>query len=112
MTFFITKCASTLTNIIACIILHVDVINMSLSTVHCVELQQTLFFNFSYKNGSLTREKVRDETSLSAISEKWPQVKMKQRGSEVWQEGKQSWDVFNQLLDITPRGNFGNLGKC
>ena len=22
-----------------------------------------------------------------------------------------SWDLFNQLLDSTPRGNFGNVGK-
>ena len=22
-----------------------------------------------------------------------------------------SWDLFNQLLDSTPRGNFGNIGK-
>ena len=61
---------------------------------------------FSYKNGSLTREKIRDEISLSAISEKWPQVEIKEK-----QEDKATWDVFNQLLDITPRGNFGNIGK-
>ncbi|XP_017774210.1 PREDICTED: xylulose kinase [Nicrophorus vespilloides] len=39
-----------------------------------------------FKNGSLTREKIRDDCT----------------------EG--SWDIFNQLLDSTPRGNFGNLG--
>lgn len=39
-----------------------------------------------FKNGSLTREKIRDECA----------------------DG--SWDLFNQLLDMTPRGNFGNLG--
>ena len=66
------------------------------------------FFNFSYKNGSLTREKIRDEISLSAASEKWPQVEMK--GTNVTHDGKASWHVFNQLLDITPRGNFGNIG--
>ena len=22
-----------------------------------------------------------------------------------------NWDLFNQLLDSTPRGNFGNIGK-
>ena len=49
-------------------------------------MRQVLFY-FSYKNGSLTREVVRDETS----------------------EG--SWDLFNQLLDSTPRGNFGNIGN-
>ena len=62
--------------------------------------------HYSYKNGSLTREKVRDEISLSAISEKWPQVEIKEN-----QKDKATWDVFNQLLDITPRGNFGNIGK-
>ncbi|KAK7084821.1 hypothetical protein SK128_003813 [Halocaridina rubra] len=39
-----------------------------------------------FKNGSLTREKIRDESA----------------------DG--SWDLFNQLLDMTPRGNFGNMG--
>ena len=62
--------------------------------------------HYSYKNGSLTREKIRDEISLSAISEKWPQVEIKEN-----QRDKATWDVFNQLLDITPRGNFGNIGK-
>ena len=66
------------------------------------------FFNFSYKNGSLTREKMRDEISLSAVSEKWPQVQIK--GPNVTNDGKAYWDVFNQLLDIIPRGNFGNIG--
>ena len=42
---------------------------------------------FSWKNGSLTRERIRDESAGG------------------------SWDLFNQLLDSTPRGNFGNLGK-
>ena len=65
-----------------------------------------LVFHYSYKNGSLTREKIRDEISLSAISEKWPQVEIKEN-----QKDKATWDVFNQLLDITPRGNFGNIGK-
>ena len=54
----------------------------------------------------MTREKIRDEISLSAISEKWPQVEIKEN-----QKDKATWDVFNQLLDITPRGNFGNIGK-
>ena len=62
----------------------------------------------SYKNGSLTREKIRDEISLSAISEKWPQVEIKDKHDD----SKPTWDVFNQLLDITPRGNFGNIGMC
>ncbi|KAG7169488.1 xylulose kinase-like [Homarus americanus] len=39
-----------------------------------------------FKNGSLTREKIRNECADS------------------------SWDIFNQLLDMTPRGNFGNVG--
>jgi len=41
----------------------------------------------SYKNGSLTREIIRDETSEGA------------------------WDLFSQLLESTPRGNFGNIGN-
>ncbi|KAF2900905.1 hypothetical protein ILUMI_05310 [Ignelater luminosus] len=39
-----------------------------------------------FKNGSLTRERIRNNCT----------------------EG--SWDIFNQLLDSTPRGNFGNIG--
>lgn len=39
-----------------------------------------------FKNGSLTRERVRRNAA----------------------EG--SWDIFNQLLESTPRGNFGNIG--
>ncbi|XP_071517500.1 xylulose kinase-like [Panulirus ornatus] len=39
-----------------------------------------------FKNGSLTRERIRNESA----------------------DG--SWDIFNQLLDMTPRGNFGNIG--
>ncbi|XP_071043346.1 xylulose kinase isoform X2 [Parasteatoda tepidariorum] len=39
-----------------------------------------------FKNGSLTRERVRDECA----------------------EG--SWQLFNDLLESTPRGNFGNIG--
>jgi len=39
-----------------------------------------------YKNGSLTRERLRDTV------------------------GDKSWETFNKLLDATPRGNFGNLG--
>ena len=46
-----------------------------------------ILFPFSWKNGSLTRERIRDESAGG------------------------SWDLFNQLLDSTPRGNFGNLGK-
>lgn len=41
---------------------------------------------FCFKNGSLTRERMRN---LYANS---------------------SWDKFNILLDSTPRGNFGNIG--
>lgn len=39
-----------------------------------------------FKNGSLTRERIRNETA----------------------EG--SWDIFNELIESTPRGNFGNIG--
>nr|XP_023030477.1 xylulose kinase [Leptinotarsa decemlineata] len=39
-----------------------------------------------FKNGSLTRERIRNTCA----------------------DG--SWDIFNQLLESTPRGNFGNLG--
>ncbi|KFM74579.1 Xylulose kinase, partial [Stegodyphus mimosarum] len=39
-----------------------------------------------FKNGSLTRERIRDECA----------------------EG--SWQLFSDLLDSTPRGNFGNIG--
>ncbi|XP_019879890.2 xylulose kinase [Aethina tumida] len=39
-----------------------------------------------FKNGSLTRERIRDKCA----------------------EG--SWDIFDQLLNSTPRGNFGNMG--
>ncbi|KAF5273037.1 hypothetical protein FQR65_LT04779 [Abscondita terminalis] len=39
-----------------------------------------------FKNGSLARERIRNNCS----------------------EG--SWEIFNQLLDSTPRGNFGNIG--
>ncbi|XP_033624446.1 xylulose kinase-like isoform X1 [Asterias rubens] len=39
-----------------------------------------------FKNGSLTRERIRDECSMA------------------------SWDTFNRLLESTPSGNNGNLG--
>lgn len=39
-----------------------------------------------FKNGSLTRERVRDNCA------------------------DESWQLFNELLESTPRGNFGNLG--
>ncbi|EEZ98930.1 xylulose kinase [Tribolium castaneum] len=39
-----------------------------------------------FKNGSLTRERIRNACAES------------------------NWDIFNQLLDSTPRGNFGNMG--
>ena len=41
-----------------------------------------------YKNGSLTRERVRDSCA----------------------DG--DWAIFNQLIDSTPRGNFGNIGAA
>lgn len=40
----------------------------------------------SFKNGSLTRERIRDSAAQG------------------------SWQIFNELLESTPRGNFGNLG--
>lgn len=39
-----------------------------------------------YKNGSLTRQRVRDQCAGG------------------------SWDIFASLIDSTPRGNFGNIG--
>ncbi|TRY68841.1 hypothetical protein TCAL_03047 [Tigriopus californicus] len=48
--------------------------------------QQAFMALLCYKNGSLTRERLCQSTA----------------------EG--SWDLFNQLLDSTPRGNFGNIG--
>lgn len=39
-----------------------------------------------FKNGSLTRERIRNQNAGS------------------------SWDTFSKLLDSTPRGNFGNIG--
>ncbi|XP_064475236.1 xylulose kinase-like [Ornithodoros turicata] len=39
-----------------------------------------------FKNGSLTRERIKDDCA----------------------DG--SWDIFSQILDSTPRGNFGNIG--
>ncbi|ERL87269.1 xylulose kinase [Dendroctonus ponderosae] len=39
-----------------------------------------------FKNGSLTRERIRNSCA------------------------DKSWDIFNQLLESTPRGNFGNMG--
>lgn len=47
---------------------------------------QEYFALLCFKNGSLTRERIRNTCA----------------------EG--SWDIFNQLLESTPRGNFGNLG--
>ncbi|XP_018349320.1 PREDICTED: xylulose kinase [Trachymyrmex septentrionalis] len=38
-----------------------------------------------FKNGSLTRERIRDDTAQG------------------------SWQIFNELLESTPRGNFGNF---
>ncbi|KAG8240101.1 hypothetical protein J437_LFUL019685, partial [Ladona fulva] len=38
-----------------------------------------------FKNGSMTRERIRDNSA----------------------DG--SWEIFNELLDNTPRGNFGNM---
>lgn len=41
---------------------------------------------YSFKNGSMTRERIRDSAAGG------------------------SWQIFNELLDSTPRGNFGNVG--
>lgn len=41
----------------------------------------------SFKNGSLTRERIRDTYA------------------------KGSWEEFSRLLESTPRGNLGNFGK-
>lgn len=41
---------------------------------------------FSFKNGSLTRERLRNHYA------------------------NESWEIFNTLLERTPRGNFGYLG--
>lgn len=43
-------------------------------------------FHLSFKNGSLTRQRIRDSAAGG------------------------SWQLFNELLDSTPRGNFGNVG--
>ena len=40
-----------------------------------------------YKNGSLTRERMRDKCANG------------------------SWEIFNELINSTPRGNFGNIGE-
>lgn len=42
----------------------------------------------SFKNGSLTRERIKDECA----------------------EG--SWEKFSEYLTKTPTGNNGNIGKC
>lgn len=39
----------------------------------------------SFKNGSLTRERIRNDAAQG------------------------SWQIFNELLESTPRGNFGNF---
>lgn len=44
-------------------------------------------FVFSFKNGSLARERIQKECA----------------------DG--SWDIFSELLNMTPQGNFGNVGK-
>ena len=40
-----------------------------------------------YKNGSLTRERVRDAAANG------------------------DWSIFSELIESTPRGNFGNIGE-
>lgn len=49
--------------------------------VYCFKL----LFIRSFKNGSLTRERIRDSAAQG------------------------SWQIFNELLESTPRGNFGNF---
>ncbi|KAJ8307075.1 hypothetical protein KUTeg_015159 [Tegillarca granosa] len=52
-----------------------------------MEFQKLAFYMFfSFKNGSLTRERIKDKCS----------------------EG--SWDRFAELLQSTPMGNNGNIG--
>ena len=58
-----------------------------LKVVNFKRLSPTLIL-ISFSNGSLTREGVRDRCA----------------------DG--SWELFSQLLDTTPRGNFGNMGQC
>lgn len=60
---------------------------MRLLLVHCGNEISFCFLCASFKNGSLTRERIRNNST----------------------EG--SWNIFNQLLESTPRGNFGNMGK-
>ena len=43
-------------------------------------------FSISYKNGSLTRERIRDSCANG------------------------DWQIFNELINSTTRGNFGNIG--
>ena len=50
------------------------------------KVQLQLSLDSSYKNGSLSRERICNDAA----------------------EG--SWEIFSQLLDSTPRGNFGNIG--
>ena len=45
-----------------------------------------VLYSFSYKNGSLTRERIRDSCANGC------------------------WKIFSELIDSTPRGNFGNIG--
>ena len=40
-----------------------------------------------YKNGSLTRERIRDAAANG------------------------DWTIFSELIESTPRGNFGNIGE-
>lgn len=53
--------------------------------VNPIELQKYMVL-LCFKNGSLTRERVRDICAGG------------------------TWDIFNKFLDSTPRGNFGNMG--
>lgn len=56
--------------------------------VFCNPVDREAFLGLlCFKNGSLTRQRIRDSCA------------------------DKSWDIFNQLLESTPRGNFGNMGK-
>ncbi|KAI1289466.1 Xylulose kinase [Halotydeus destructor] len=55
--------------------------------VLCNPIDESIFMGLiCFKNGSRTRERIRDECA------------------------EEEWTLFNELLESTPRGNFGNIG--
>lgn len=62
-------------------------LDVSSQAIDTFKLGYIFLYIYSYKNGSLSRERIRNDCC----------------------EG--SWDIFSQLLDMTPRGNFGNIGE-